>query len=99
VRIDGEIFALRNICPHENAPLIGGHIRPRLSSRTPDGPIEVDHSEPLLYCPWHTWSFSLRSGRCVSDPSVRVLSYEVQVRGKRVFVRPRRRRRQLRDPV
>jgi 3-phenylpropionate/trans-cinnamate dioxygenase ferredoxin subunit len=91
VRFEDEIFALRNICPHENASFLGGHIRPRLTSGSPDEPIQVDRSDPLLYCPWHTWSFSLRNGQCTSDRSKRVLSYEVLVRGERVLIRARRR--------
>jgi 3-phenylpropionate/trans-cinnamate dioxygenase ferredoxin subunit len=90
VRVDDEIFALRNICPHESASFLNGHVRPRLRSATPGEAIEADASDPLLFCPWHTWSFSLRDGRCPQDPSLRVLSYETVVEDGRVLIRPRR---------
>ena len=46
-RVDGEIFALNNICPHQHSALIY------------DGFIE----EGCVVCPAHGWMFDLRTGK------------------------------------
>ncbi|HEY1448939.1 MAG TPA: aromatic ring-hydroxylating dioxygenase subunit alpha [Caulobacteraceae bacterium] len=53
----GEVFALRDICPHRAAPLSAG----RLTR-------ELDGAESLE-CPYHGWRFST-GGRCVAVPSL-----------------------------
>lgn len=68
-KIDGEIHALDNICPHRGGPLAEGIVR-----------------GPVVTCPWHAWSFDIRTGvytddarLCVHKFPVRVENGEVQV--------------------
>ncbi len=89
VQTGDEIFALRNICPHQGQSFMSGVVRPQLSCADPDGPVTVDPGNPALLCPWHTWGYSLRDGQCTSDPRFRVASYDVSVEGDRVLVGPR----------
>ena len=86
VRVGQDVFALRSICPHQSISFAGAQIRPRLTSSGPNSPIEVDHSDPLLFCPWHSWSFSLRDGRCPTDPGMRVRSYPVTIDEGHVYI-------------
>lgn len=46
-KVDGEIFAVSNICPHQHASLMY------------DGFVENGH----VICPAHGWEFSLQTGR------------------------------------
>jgi 3-phenylpropionate/trans-cinnamate dioxygenase ferredoxin component len=49
-KVDGEIFALSNVCPHQHTALIY------------DGFIEDDN----IVCPAHGWMFNLRTGKTPS---------------------------------
>jgi nitrite reductase (NADH) small subunit len=42
--------------------------------------------EPMVVSPLHKQRFSLRTGRCLDDPSVGVAVYDVRVRGDRLEV-------------
>ncbi|MDP1572135.1 MAG: Rieske (2Fe-2S) protein [Vicinamibacterales bacterium] len=48
-----------------------------------DGPIE----DGVVTCPWHGWSYAIRTGTLVQDPRVGVSRYDVQVDGEDVRVR------------
>jgi nitrite reductase (NADH) small subunit len=85
-RFGGEVFALRNICPHQSVSFLNGRVRPRLRCANPESGVELDDSQPLLLCPWHSWAFSLRDGTCPTDPSMRVASYEVTIDNGRVLI-------------
>jgi nitrite reductase (NADH) small subunit len=52
------------------------------------GPLsEGDLVRDQIVCPWHAWSFDLRTGCNDVDPEVRVAVHEVEVREGRVYVR------------
>ena len=76
--VGGQLFALRNRCPHNGAALCDGIVSGGLRSRGP-GEFEWDASSPLLRCPWHGWEFDMRSGQSLCDPAAtRVRSYPVR---------------------
>jgi nitrite reductase/ring-hydroxylating ferredoxin subunit len=75
----GEVFACRDVCAHQNTPLQGGCVEPRLRrGADPTAPV-VDESDPVLSCPRHAFKFDLRTGHCVSDPFFRIRVYDVTV--------------------
>ncbi len=77
--IDGEIFALRNRCPHQGGPLCTGRLSGFLQASVPG---EYSYSRPgeVLRCPWHGWEFDVRTGQSWFDPArTRVRSYEARV--------------------
>ena len=84
VRWDGELFALRNVCPHQNGPLCGGVV-PRLDSAGAGDVVSL-RASPIIYCAWHHWEFDVRTGRALDDPKLRVKTYEVTERDGRVYV-------------
>jgi 3-phenylpropionate/trans-cinnamate dioxygenase ferredoxin subunit len=85
-RWKGELFAMRNVCPHQSASFAKGGVHGRVVVRDNIEEIDVDEGQPLLRCPWHGWDFSLRNGDCVVDPNLRVRTYRTSVRGSKVFV-------------
>ena len=54
----GEVYALRDICPHRAAPLSAGRL-----GRDPAGAEVVE-------CPYHGWSFRTADGACSRIPSL-----------------------------
>jgi nitrite reductase (NADH) small subunit len=87
VRWEGQVFALRNICPHQSQALEQGFVRARVGSGAV-GCIEpaVDPAAGSILCPWHRWHFDLATGACLADPSYRVRSYETKIERGRVLV-------------
>lgn len=77
--IEGKFYALRNVCPHQMAPLCEGS----LSGTTLPGPVgefNYGHQGCIIRCPWHGWEFNVTNGRSVFNPhKMRVKSYQVTV--------------------
>lgn len=62
-RLADGFHALDNLCLHHAGPLCEGRI---------------DMTD-VVTCPWHGWSYDIRSGRLVQDPRVGVDRHDVQV--------------------
>jgi 3-phenylpropionate/trans-cinnamate dioxygenase ferredoxin subunit len=79
LNIDGTLHALRNSCPHQNAPLCLGLIRGTTVSSKPYEVVYARENE-IIKCPWHGWEFEIATGRSVFNPHrVHVRTYEVTV--------------------
>jgi nitrite reductase/ring-hydroxylating ferredoxin subunit len=50
------------------------------------GDWNVHTDVPVIKCPWHSWQFKLTDGACMSDPQLRVKSYEVVVKDDRILI-------------
>jgi 3-phenylpropionate/trans-cinnamate dioxygenase ferredoxin subunit len=86
---NGEVFALKNICPHQQGPLCEGAVLPaHTASVTADGDVTeyLDYAQPVICCPWHGWEFDLRTGTCLADPTRRVATYPVTLDGDDVVI-------------
>lgn len=70
-RLDDGFHALDNLCLHHAGPLCEGAI---------DAHDEVT-------CPWHGWSYEIRTGRLVQDPNVGVTRHDVRVVDGQVQIR------------
>lgn len=90
IRWRDEVFAVRNICPHQVQSFVAGHVHDRIVAGAGVGDVRIARDHPVLVCPWHSWEFSLRSGRCVVDPSHRVRLYATEIRDGRILVDLRR---------
>lgn len=77
--VRGEYFALRNLCPHQLAPLCEGRIT---GTNAPGGVGEfhwVKDGE-IIRCPWHGWEFDIKTGQSVFNPhKLKAGSYHVKV--------------------
>lgn len=83
--IAGQYFAVRNLCPHQGAPLCQGHVQ------TTHAPSEVGVFEPalqgrVLRCPWHGWEFDIPTGQALYDEKARVATYTVTVENGEIFL-------------
>lgn len=77
--VDGELFALRNVCPHQGGPLCEGVLSGFVAPGAP-GEYRYSRLRKTLRCPWHGWEFDLRTGRSHVDPAgTRVRTYPVEL--------------------
>ena len=77
--VRGELFALRDTCPHQGGPLCRGSLSGLLTSTSP-GTYSYERPGEVLRCPWHGWEFDIRTGRSLVDPDhLRIRTYEVSV--------------------
>jgi nitrite reductase/ring-hydroxylating ferredoxin subunit len=82
VNADGEVFAIFNRCPHQQALLSKGRLAGAPASGAP-GTLAYEPGRYVLRCPWHHYEFDLRTGRCLADPErLRVATYEVREEGE-----------------
>lgn len=79
------LYAVRNHCPHQGAPLCLGRVSGALFADRPHA-YRYDLDGRVLSCPWHHWEFDLETGQCLFDPKLRVRTYPVRVRDGDVFV-------------
>jgi nitrite reductase (NADH) small subunit len=86
IRYRGRLFAIRGLCPHQLGPLSKGPVRLKLTVGDRSNELEVDAESPIIACPWHGWEFDVQTGRMIADKSLRVRTYDVRVRGSRVFL-------------
>src|ERR1700755_873011 len=73
------VFAVRDVCPHQGAPLSRGVLVGELTACRP-GEYAFDSGRAHVKCPWHGWEYDLQTGRSTYDPAHdRVRSYDVTV--------------------
>jgi nitrite reductase/ring-hydroxylating ferredoxin subunit len=61
--VAGTFYAVENTCPHQGGPLGEGYLE----------------ENGVISCPWHGWTFDLRTGVSPLDRDVRVGCYPVRV--------------------
>ena len=86
VRTPKGLFAVRNHCPHQAAPICRGEVT---GTTLPSQPDELRYGleDEVLRCPWHGWEFSLATGEAVFNTSrKRLVKYPVEVEDGRVCV-------------
>lgn len=77
--LGGEYYALRNLCPHQFAPLCLGKVT-GYCEPSPVGEFHWVREGEIIRCPWHAWEFDIKTGRSIFNPhKVRTKSYEVTV--------------------
>jgi nitrite reductase (NADH) small subunit len=80
--LNGEFAALKNVCPHQGAPLCSGVITGTSEARTSAGDlldVEWVREGEIITCPWHHWEFEIKTGRTVFPSRNKVATYAVYV--------------------
>jgi nitrite reductase/ring-hydroxylating ferredoxin subunit len=73
----GRLYALRDVCPHQGAPLSCGVVLGQLQASAP-GDYQYDAGTKYVRCPWHGWEYNLETGQSSYDPQHdRVRAYSV----------------------
>jgi nitrite reductase/ring-hydroxylating ferredoxin subunit len=82
--VGGRLYALRNICPHQQAPLSYGAIAATNESDLV-GEYHLRAGSPVLTCPWHRYEFDLETGCNLVEPDrLRVKVYDVRREGDEI---------------
>ncbi len=76
--VKGVYYALRNLCPHQGAPLCLGELTGLAVSDEP-GEIEWTRAGEILRCAWHGWEFDILNGRTIFKSKARVKTYDVRI--------------------
>jgi nitrite reductase/ring-hydroxylating ferredoxin subunit len=85
-RVGDAYFAIRNICPHQQAPICFGKVMPVPLPSQPDE-VRFDRSTYAVVCQRHQWEFSLESGDVLyTTARGRLRTYRVTVRDGGVYV-------------
>ena len=71
MRVDDDVYAFQNACPHKAAPLDEGHLH--------TGRREI-------ICPWHRYRFELGTGTSVTNPAMACRTYPVEIRDGAIYV-------------
>jgi 3-phenylpropionate/trans-cinnamate dioxygenase ferredoxin subunit len=76
--VGGELFAVKNVCPHMGAPLCQGSVH---GTHRPSDVFEYrpDLTGRILRCPWHGWEFDVVTGKGLYDANSQVATYPVEV--------------------
>lgn len=52
------------------------------------GPLgKGDLAGEVVTCPWHMWSFNVRTGECIINPDERIDTYPVMIRDGQIYVK------------
>jgi 3-phenylpropionate/trans-cinnamate dioxygenase ferredoxin subunit len=70
--------AVRNVCPHQGAPVCRGAIEGTWVASAP-GEFVWGRDGEILRCPWHGWEFDLQTGAALFDPGIRVQILPVEI--------------------
>ncbi|MEK3914106.1 Rieske (2Fe-2S) protein [Paenibacillus sp. FSL H7-0331] len=77
--VNGTYYAVKNSCPHQQAPLCVGKVSGTTLPSQP-GEFLYGREGEILRCPWHGWEFDLTNGHSLFDPNrCWVKTYEVEV--------------------
>jgi nitrite reductase (NADH) small subunit len=86
IKSRGEIYAVRNICPHKRAPVCRGQVKGTMVASDP-GAFVFGMENQVLQCPWHGWEFDLTTGNTVCGGSGKRLTfYPVTLKDGAVYV-------------
>ena len=81
----GEIYALRDACPHQGAALSAGIVETMIDGDAP-GNTWMTRNE-VLRCPWHHYEFDVKTGVALGDPECkRVKTYAVRVANGQIIL-------------
>src|SRR3712207_2745118 len=86
--IDGTLYALPNLCPHQIGPLCQGKVSGTLiASRETEWKPQWAYEGEIITCPWHGLEYYVRTGQCLAFPEIRLRSYEVWADGNLIKLR------------
>jgi len=77
--LSGTYYALRNLCPHQFAPLCQGKVTGYCEPGNV-GEFRWKREGEIVRCPWHAWEFDIKTGRSIFNPhKVRTGTYAVSI--------------------
>ncbi len=83
--VDGQYYAWRNLCPHAAAPICEGRV---CGTTLPSMVYEYEYGreKEILRCPWHGWEFDLKTGLHLTDESIKLRGYPLEIDGDHIYL-------------
>jgi nitrite reductase/ring-hydroxylating ferredoxin subunit len=83
----GEFYALYGLCPHQRCSLATGVLGGLTVAPQPGAAFEYIREGEILRCPWHSFSFDVTTGACLTAPKkLRVKTYPLSITNQEVFL-------------
>ncbi len=83
----GQFYAIYGLCPHQRGPLGAGVLGGLTEAAQPGEAFQYVREGEVLRCPWHSFSFDVTTGACLSAPEkLRVKTYPLTVNDHEVFL-------------
>jgi nitrite reductase/ring-hydroxylating ferredoxin subunit len=83
--IENEFYALKSVCPHQQASLCKGVVTGTNLHSHVNQYIYGREGE-ILRCPWHNWEFDIKTGRALCDDTIKVANYKVTQDGDNIVL-------------
>ena len=89
-RVDGQLYAYENTCPHQGGPACQGLIIPAVRELlTPEQTATgyaFDESDMRIVCPWHGYEFSIKTGCHPAKADIKLTEIPVREENGVVYV-------------
>jgi nitrite reductase (NADH) small subunit len=83
---EGEIYAVRNKCPHQGAPLDKGSFNGTVVCNIA-GEYKYGRENEIIRCPWHGFEFEANTGCAVHDKNDKKMkTYPVYIEDENVII-------------
>ncbi len=78
--VNGELYALPNLCPHQVGPLCEGRVSGTLAAnKETNWQLKWTADGEIISCPWHGLEYEIRTGSCLAYPQIKLRTYQVTV--------------------
>jgi len=78
--IDGSLYGLPNICPHQIGPLCEGRVSGTLvASKETEWRRQWAYEGEIITCPWHGLEFHVPTGQCLAYKHIKLRRYAVDI--------------------
>ena len=85
--VNGEFYALPNVCPHQFGPLCAGTVNGTMACSAATGwRFEWVREGEIVTCPWHGIEFDIATGQSLVTSRLKVRTYPVRVEDGEVVV-------------
>lgn len=89
-RVDGELCAYENRCPHAGGPVCQGTMLNGVKELLDESGKSLgqtwDETDPRIVCPWHGYEFSLKTGAFPTLPNIKLRRIPVEEDAGEVYV-------------
>lgn len=85
--VNGQYYALPNICIHQSGPLCKGRISGTLTATLASNwQFQWVYEGEIVTCPWHALEFHVPTGQCLAFPNRKLRTYPVKVENDEIKV-------------